>query len=227
MLGREIEHPLEHDDRDQHRDFTSVVTVRSVPSAGAALSTDRLPFHQDGLGTAGSVRYVAMCLDHGPIAGGSQFYVNLLAHGLLLAHRNWNRFVDATQADALTVTRFSGSQAVSVTGPMFYVDETGVPAAHFRAGGGEYEVMPSPQVAPWFVEFLRSLSHAAESVSLLSGDCIVVDNLSVAHARSAFTESDTHCRRLSRKWYAIDPTRTSVWNQASFRLDRTIYRDPE
>jgi hypothetical protein len=222
-LGQEVEHPLEHDDRDQERRYSSVVTVRAVPSAGIALSTGRLPLHQDGVGTEGSVRFIAMCLDRGPVSGGGQFYANLLAHGLLLAYRNWHRFVDATQADALTVTRFSGSQAASVTGPMFYVDETGMAAAHFRANGGEYEARPNPRVAAWFEEFSRSLAQSAESEAVSPGDCLVVDNLSVAHARSAFTESDATPRRLSRKWYAIASSRANVWNRPSFRLNRAVY----
>lgn len=222
-LGQEIEHPLERDPRDVTQPFEGVMTVRTVPQSGIALSSDAMPLHQDGLGSAGSIRFVAMCLDSGPSTGGTQLYSNVLAHGLALAHENWERFVEATRVDALTVTRHTGKQHASVTGPLFYLDESGLPAAHFRGVGGEYAITPNPDVARWFGGFADRLAESAQVEQLEPGDGIVVDNLAMAHARDAFAESDGAVRRLSRKWYAIRPDRTAVWAREPFRLDPAVY----
>ncbi|MGU3643418.1 TauD/TfdA family dioxygenase [Microbacterium sp. C23T] len=223
QLGEEIEHPLELDPRDESQLYKSVMTVRVVPSSGVALSSEAMPFHQDGLGSAGSIRYVAMCLDAGPRAGGRQLYSNVLAHGLLLADTHWDRFVDATQPDALTVTRLAGKQHVSVTGPLFYIDESGIPAAHFRGDGGEYAITPSAEVASWFGDFTRTVASSAKSEELAPGDCLVVDNLAMVHARDAFDDREDAIRRLSRKWYAIEPSRVGVWTREPFRLHEPTY----
>ena len=222
-LGDEIEHPLEYDDRDHDSHFSSVVGVRAVRSAGVALSSDRLPLHQDGLGTSGSVRYVAMCLDRQPATGGDQAYVNILARGIQLAHRNWKQFIDATRLDAITIVRSSGSQRIGVKGPMFYVDEAGIPAVHFRVAGGEYTVQPSTRVAPWFDEFVTGAERSVTTEQFTPGDCVVVDNLSVVHSRTAFVDSHSTQRRLSRKWFAIDSARKQLRNETSFRLAPQIY----
>lgn len=224
-LGEPIEHPLETDPRDGGQRYKSVMSVRVVPSAGIALSSEAMPFHQDGLGSAGSIRFVAMCLDSGPSAGGRQLYSNALAQGLVLADRHWDRFVAATQLDALTVTRLAGKQHVSITGPMFYVDECGIPAAFFRGQGGEYAIMPSASVSPWFEDHCQAVSAAAHVEVLAPGDCLVVDNLSMVHARDSFEEDPAALRRLSRKWYAIQPSRVGVWTREPFRLNASIYGD--
>lgn len=194
QLGTEISHPLEQDNRDLEQQFMSVVTVRSVASAGLALSPGDLPLHQDGMGTAGSVRFISMCLDSGPATGGGQLYSNLLAEGLWLANTRWDRFVEATQVDAISVTRFAGSRAMSVTGPLFYVDGTGLAAAHYRADGGEYTVKASDAVSSWLGDFRQSLAAHSRSEKIAPGDCLVVDNLAMAHARSAFADGKDSVR---------------------------------
>jgi hypothetical protein len=223
QLGTEMEHPLEHDSRDDGQLYRSVMTVRVVPSSGVALSSESMAFHQDGLGSAGSVQFIGMCLDSGPSTGGRQLYSNVLAQGILLAHLHWDRFVCATRRDALTIARNSGGQQVSVTGPLFYIDESGLPAAHFRSEGGEYTIRPSESVATWFSEFARAVADAAQTEVLTPGDCLVVDNLSMVHARDAFTEEGGATRRLSRKWYAIESRRAAVWTAEPLRLDPATY----
>lgn len=222
-LGEEVLHPLEQDDRDRPAHFRDVVSIRHVPHAGIALSSSHLPFHQDGLGTGGSVRFIAMCLDQAPLLGGDQSYVNVLAHGIRLANRNWRRFVEATQIDALTIRRVTGSQRIDVTGPVFYVDQAGLPAVHFRVTGGEYVAETNSAVSAWFGGFVDELTESASVESFNSGDCIVVDNLSVVHARTNFVEGDTS-RRLSRKWFAISESRVSVRGEVSLRLSPDVYR---
>lgn len=221
-LGDEIRHPLESDTRDRSNHYSGVVSIRRVQSAGIALSDEQLPFHQDGLGTAGSVRFVSMCLDQAPVSGGDRSYVNVLAHGIRLANRNWRGFVEATKLDALTIERASGSQRIAVTGPMFYVDEIGIPAVHFRSAGGEYVTRTNSGVSLWFSSFVAELTLSATRESMEPGDCVIVDNLSVAHSRMAFVQG-TVARRLSRKWFAIAGARALIRNETSLRLSAEVY----
>jgi len=221
-LGMEITHPLESDTRDHLGRFSDVVSIRKVPSAGVALSARYLPFHQDGLGTAGSVRFISMCLDQAPECGGDQSYVNVLAHGIRLANNHWRRFVEATMTDALTIARVAGSQQIAVTGPMFYVDDTGLPASHFRIGGGEYFVRPNALISTWLADFNRCLGDFAVTEPMKTGDCLLLDNLSMAHSRANFVESRVG-RRLARKWYAISDARSSVRGESTLRLSREVY----
>jgi hypothetical protein len=224
-LGTEISHPLESDSRDLERKFDGVVTLRNLRASGIALSAAHLPLHQDGLGWAGSVRFVAMCLDRKAADGGEQQYANVLGHAIALAARSWRDFVSATALDAVTVTRTCGSQRIAVTGPLIYVDSTGLVATNFRMPGGEYTVRAN-EASGWLARLMRAISDDATHVKQRltePGTAVLLDNLSIAHSRTGFTEYYRGQRRLARKWYAISPDRVAASGCSQMFLTPDIY----
>jgi hypothetical protein len=166
--------------------------------------------HNDGLGYAGSVEVLAFYTDSGPLWGGYTYFQNIAALSLCLARSDPDAFTSLFLPDAITALRPRGKEAIKVTTPVLYLNESGTPQTFLRISSGEYQMTWRSGCAPLerAAEFLIRHSQPFASGSTFvhfdrRGSGCFVRNGWVIHGRTAFTDGrDPGSRRvLARKWF--------------------------
>lgn len=172
-----------------------------------AETSEMFSSHNDGLGYAGLIRHVIMCLDRSPMAGGYTYFRNLVALAPALAGSDPEAFEALFLPDAITALRPRGKGAIRVTSPVFFVGRDGDPQVFFRIASGEYRI--SWREHPALDRARRVLEEAAAPFGpgsrfvhfMRPGDTVLVDNAHVVHGRTPFLDPPDGGRVLARKWY--------------------------
>jgi alpha-ketoglutarate-dependent taurine dioxygenase len=182
--------------------------------------------HQDGLGSAGSVRTVILYMESPPLAGGYNCFQNLARAALNLAAVDKEAYRALFLPDAITIIRPTGNRALKVTGPVFYLDEEGRGKVNFVGVSparpvGDYEVHWSsdPDARRGLEYMLRCCVHFGPGSTFCqmsrASSGVIFDNTCLTHGRTAFWDSTQigAQRIVWRKWFASNQE-ASVYRHA-------------
>jgi Taurine catabolism dioxygenase TauD, TfdA family len=187
--------------------------------------------HQDGLGSAGSVRTVILYMECPPLVGGYSYFQNLVHVALNLASTDEEAYRKLFLPDAITITRPTGSRALQVTGPVLYIDDEGHARVNFVGVSpahpvGDYEVRWSSDAdARRGLEYLllHSRPFAPRSVFChlsRAASGIIFDNTCLVHGRTAFVDATEvgGQRVVWRKWFASNQRNSGYRHAPGLRL---------
>jgi hypothetical protein len=187
--------------------------------------------HQDGLGSTGAVRTVALYMESPPIAGGYNCFQNLARVALQLFMRDRQAFRKLFLPDAITITRPSGNRSIRVTGPVLYLDDEGRGRVNFVGvspdhPSDDYKVnWSSDSDARRGLEFmLRHGTFFAPGSTFCHmdrpGSGVIFDNTDLIHGRTRFIDApELGVRRMVlRKWFASTASTATYRHAPGLRL---------
>lgn len=182
--------------------------------------------HQDGLGSAGSVRTVILYMESPPLAGGYNCFQNLARAALDLSVADREAYRALFLPDAITIIRPTGNRALKVTGPVLYLDEEGRGRVNFVGVSparpvDDYEVKWSsdPDARRGLEYMLQCCTHFGPGSTFCqmsrAASGVIFDNTCLTHGRTAFWDSaELDAQRIVwRKWFASNQE-ASVYRHA-------------
>lgn len=206
-----IDHP-----KQEHNPSNKHVGVLVRGQAGAnkmgPANRDNFALHQDGLGSAGGVDLVSLVMLAPPLAGGFSLFQNILQVALDLSYLDWEAFQQLFLPTALTIIRPTGPRALSVTGPVLYLDAMGRPRVNFVGVGPsstsvDYRVAwPDCDKSRRALEYLLTFSvpfapHSHVCHLDRTGSGVLINNAAMIHGRTAFRDGRETSRVVARKWF--------------------------
>ena len=201
------------------------------------MASGELDFHQDGLGSGGTVEAAILYAEEGPLWGGYTCFCNIVNLALELARDDIESFRSLFRHDAVTIFRTSGSRAIKITSPILFIGEQKEPQVFFRCPGGEYDVDwdHSDKALERGVRFLLkhtqpfSTGTSFAALARRGFGCIIRNNC-VLHGRTAFIDGSIPGtkRMLSRKWFSTSAAHAHFQHAPGMRvLDEYVSLFPE
>ena len=233
-LRHPIAHPIEKHPRQLQaigRDDGTVKIYEEVENRGIALSNRAMAAHQDGLGSGGAVTHFALMLESAAEVAARTFAANVLLAALPMYTSDLPAFRSLFLPDAITVRRTAGARALSVTGPILYLNSSGRPQCFMRIPDGEYLVLLKngnkdlARAFAYLCEVCTPDSTIAVSFRLMRpGDACLVDNAACIHGRTDFLNGEGRARRVvARKWWAASVELSEFGHYPGMHLDERYY----
>jgi hypothetical protein len=176
-----------------------------------AETAEQFDAHNDGFGYGGAVEVFALYADSPSLWGGFTYFQNVVALSLQLAKTDPDAFASLFLPNAITALRSHGTQAIKVTTPVLFVNESGKPQVFFRVAVNEYDItwrpsMPALERAAAFLnKHARPFAAGSGFVHLnRSGAGVMARNHWIVHGRTPFIDGKGPRERrvLARKWFA-------------------------